>query len=267
MFSLVGKTKLTGTLTCAFTHKWTYSANLEKSSTISVGSRRSVRSSCALERHFPPPEERMRPPLPASCEPGLTSAAPCQLTHAVYLAPWLQGFRSSLAAAALWRQQGTRGDTASKAPLLPWHSPTTQAAAWDGNYSLPTHQKYTLYMYRLTSGKYMGNPGETFPWEGGGKLPITSSFPKVFKVLPKTVCIWKYFISNGNYGDHWVEGSKLLHLLNSFERTEWKVSSIRSLILKMIYGLPRPAALGLQWDTALSVSELCLHAELAFRHF
>lgn len=182
MFSLIGKKSSQELFTCAFTHNPAHSANLEKTSKISVRSQRSVRSSWALERHFPPPEERMRPPLPASCEPGLTSAALCQLTHAVYLAPWLQwahGSHSSLAATALWRHQGTFGDTASKAPLLSWHSPTTPATVWDGNYSLPTRQKDTCYtcMHKAdqweTHGKTRGNLSLRGRWGAAHSLQLS----------------------------------------------------------------------------------------------
>lgn len=38
-------------------------------------------------------------------------------------------------------------------------------------------------------------------------------------------------------------------------------------ILKMIYGLPSLAALGLQWNTRLSVSESPPNAELTFNNF
>ena len=35
-------------------------------------------------------------------------------------------------------------------------------------------------------------------------MPIISSFPEAFKGLSKSMCIWEYFISEGNYADLYV---------------------------------------------------------------
>lgn len=102
-----------------------YSANLEKTSKISVHSQRSMHWNCALERCFPSPEERARPPFPARSKPGLISAAPCRFALAAYparcseVAPGAHNAHSSHCPPETW---GTFGDTASKTPLLSWHN-------------------------------------------------------------------------------------------------------------------------------------------------
>lgn len=96
-----------------------FSANLEKTRTISVCSQRSTHWNCALESHFPSSEERVRPSFPARSKWGLISVSPCPFAPAVQKCHLEL---TALAAATTLRRHRGHWETLLQTPLLSWHN-------------------------------------------------------------------------------------------------------------------------------------------------